>query len=243
LRAANEKPKKDHSERKKAEESEGHESKGALAAEIAHDINNSLSSIQTSLFILSRIETDKKYREDVFENINEELKKIADSVKVITDIFDPDASVLQVVDLNTEVMRALDLTQRRLKGKGISVTKKITSGLPTIMCVSSHIKQLLLNLIKNAEDALTLAEKKDIMINTREEDGFVKVEVTDTGCGIDKEKLDNILTASYPASEKAGIGLPVCRMIARKYGGDIMIQSEEGRGMTVTVAIPKGEHG
>jgi signal transduction histidine kinase len=243
VRAANENPEKEYSKQKKAVESERHEAKGALAAEIGHDINNSLASIQTSLFILSRIQTDNKYKEDVFGNIKEELKKIADSVNVITDIFDPHASVLQVVNLNAEVMRTLDLTQRRLKGKGISVTKNMTTGLPNIMCVSSHIRQILLYLLKNAEDALTLAEKKDIIINTREEGGFVKVEVTDSGYGIDKEKLDSILTASYSGDERVGIGLPICRLIARKYGGDIMIKSEEGRGTTVTVAIPKGEHG
>lgn len=240
LKSANENPKKELSVQKKIYEVKGHEAKGALAAEIAHDINNSLATIQTSLFILSRIQTDNKYKEAVSANISEELKKIADSVTVISDIFDPDASALQVVDLNSEVKRILDLTQRRLKGKGISVDKKITSNLPPVICAISHIRQLLLNLIKNAEDALTLAEKKDIVINTREEDGFVKVEVKDTGMGMDREVLDNILSASYTTDEKVGIGLPVCRIIAKRYGGDIMIQTEEGKGTTVTVAMPKG---
>jgi PAS domain S-box-containing protein len=237
----------DITKRKKAEEAtleaERHAAKGVLAAEIAHDINNSLAGIQTSLFIANRLPKNNQYRGNIFEDINKELKKIADVVKGICDLYEPDASDLKLVDLNTEVKKTIELTQRRLKGKGISVTVKIMHGLHPVMCYSGNVRQILLNLIKNAEDAMVLAEKKAITINTREEDGFVKVEVKDTGCGINKEKLDNVFSIAYPADEKLGFGLPVCRVIARKYGGDIMVQSEEGRGTTVTLAIPKGEHG
>src|SRR3989339_417482 len=165
------------------------------------------------------------------------------AAKGILEVYRSDDTVIQSVDVNSEILKVINITQRRLKGKDISIVSKLAPDLPSIPCYPGHIKQILLNLIKNAEEAMHSENKRLIIISTEEDSGFVKLGVSDTGCGIPEEMIKKVFSPLVTSkADGAGLGLSICREIAQKYGGDIKIESKE-TGTSATVSLPTGEHG
>jgi len=225
-------------------EAERFAAKGMVAAEIAHEINNSLANIETALYILNNIRVDRGFRQDVLKDVHEEIERMSGIVKGILEVYRADDSVIQAVDMNTEIIKIIHMTQRRLKGKGISIIPELYPNLSPIACYPGHIKQILLNLIKNAEEAMLSSARKQVVISTGERDDMVSMKVSDTGCGIPAERMDGIFVPFQTSKpEGAGLGLTICREIAKKYGGDMLLQSEAGKGTSVMVSFPKNFHG
>lgn len=224
-------------------EAERFAAKGMVVAEIAHEINNSLANIETGLFIMNNIRTDHQYRQDILKDIYEEIERMSGIVKGILEVYRSDDTVIQSVDVNSEILKVMNITKRRLKGKGISIVSKLAPDLPSFPCYPGHIKQILLNLIKNAEEAMHSDNKRLIIISTEEDSGFVKLSVSDTGCGIPEEMIKKVFSPLFTSkADGAGLGLSICREIAQKYGGDIKIESKE-TGTSATVSLPIGGHG
>ncbi|HCZ10870.1 MAG TPA: hypothetical protein DHV16_01145 [Nitrospiraceae bacterium] len=218
--------------------------KGMVAAEIAHEINNSLANIETGLFIISKIHTDRRYRQDMLKDIYEEIERMSGIVKGILEVYRQDDSAVQNIDINSEITKIIDITRRRLKGRGISVASRLSPDLPSIQCYPGHIKQILLNLIKNAEEAMHLSERKQISVTTEEEGDFIRLKVSDTGCGIPEGKMKQVFAPLITSKAgSTGLGLSICRGIVEKYGGDISIKSREGKGAVVTLSLKKNRYG
>ncbi len=221
-------------------EAERFAAKGIVAAEIAHEINNSLANIETALFILDRIKIDRQYRHDVLKDVHEEIDRMSGIVKGILEVYRADNAVLQSVDINAEIMKVISIARRRLNGKGILVTASLSPGLPSIPCYPGHIKQVLLNLMKNAEEAMDLSISNTIEIVTGERGDYIRIDVVDSGCGVPPDRLPLIGSPLYTSkAEGTGLGLSVSREIAKKYGGDISISNEEDKGTRVTVLLKK----
>jgi PAS domain S-box-containing protein len=224
-------------------EAERFAAKGMVAAEIAHEINNSLANIETALFIVNNLKTDMKYKQDIFGDMYEEIERMSGIVKGILEVYRSDSAVLQQVDLNAEIRKVINMTKRRLDGRGISIVSNFSPDLQSVPCNPGHIKQILLNLIRNAEEAMSASEKKQLTISTSQENGFISLTVKDTGCGIPEPLLEKVFSPLYTSkTEGSGFGLSVCRQIARKYNGNITIESEVNRGTAVTVTFPVRDH-
>src|SRR5208337_2442888 len=173
-------------------EAERFAARGMVAAEIAHEINNSLANIETALFIFNNIRIDGQYKKDVLNDVYEEIGRMSGIVKGILEVYRADDAVIQTVNINAEIDKIINITERRLKGKGVSLTSRLYPELPSVPCSPGHIKQILLNLIKNAEDAMTSNGPKEIIISTDRENDLVRMKVEDTGAGIPDEKMKKI---------------------------------------------------
>ncbi len=220
-------------------EAERFAAKGIVAAEIAHEINNSLANIETALFIVNNIRTDIQYKQDIFKDVYEEIERMSGIVKGILEVYRSDNLVIQSVDINAEITKVIEITKRRLHGRVISVVSELSPDLPSVPCYPGHIKQILLNLIKNAEEAMVPDGKKLITISTAQENGSVNLKIKDTGCGIEDKIKDKVFSHLYTSKkEGSGFGLSICRQIAKKYNGNIKLESEAGKGTTVTVSFP-----
>jgi PAS domain S-box-containing protein len=220
-------------------EAERFAAKGMVAAEIAHEINNSLANIETALFIVNNLKTDIKYKQDIFKDMHEEIERMSGIVKGILEVYRSDNAALQSVDLNTEIRKVLNMTKRRLDGKVISVVSNLSSDIQSVPCNPGHVKQILLNLIRNAEEAMISTSRKQIVISTSQDNGFVSLSIRDTGCGIPGSMLEKVFSPLYTSkAEGSGFGLSVCKQIARKYDGNITIESEVDKGTAVTVSFP-----
>ncbi len=220
-------------------EAERFAARGMVAAEIAHEINNSLANIETALFIFNNIRIDGQYKKDVLKDVYEEIGRMSGIVKGILEVYRADDAVIQTVNINAEIDKIINITERRLKGKGVSLTSRLYPELPPVPCSPGHIKQILLNLIKNAEESMTSSGPKEIIISTDREKDLIRMKVEDTGAGIPDEKMQKIFTPLFTSKVGGtGLGLSICRQIAQKYGGDINIKSKAGKGTIVVVSFP-----
>jgi signal transduction histidine kinase len=103
------------------------------------------------------------------------------------------------------------------------------------------IWEVLLNLVKNAYEAMSAGGEIVISVYTRDPLAFLSVK--DTGAGIPKENLDRIfdeLFTSKPGG--SGLGLAIARQVVRQHGGEVLVQSEVGKGSTFTIQLPMGRH-
>jgi len=224
-------------------EAERFAAKGMVVAEIAHEINNSLANIETALFIVNNLKTNMEYKQDIFRDMKEEIERMSGIVKGIREVYRSDSATLQSVDLNTEIRKVINMTKRRLSGKVISIVSNLTPDIQSIPCNPGHVKQILLNLIRNAEEAMVTTSGKQIVISTSQDNGFVTMSVKDAGCGIPEPMLEKVFSPLYTSkAEGSGFGLSVCRQIAKKYNGDITIESEVNKGTLVTVSFPVKNH-
>jgi len=224
-------------------EAERFAAKGMVVAEIAHEINNSLANIETALFIVNNLKTNMEYKQDIFRDMKEEIERMSGIVKGIREVYRSDSATLQSVDLNTEIQKVINMTKRRLSGKVISIVSNLTPDIQSIPCNPGHVKQILLNLIRNAEEAMVPTSGKQIVISTSQDNGFVTMSVKDTGCGIPEPMMEKVFSPLYTSKpEGSGFGLSVCRQIAKKYNGNITIESEVNKGTLVTVSFPVKNH-
>ena len=217
--------------------------KGMVAAEIAHEINNSLANIETALFIVNNIRTETQYKQEIFKDVHDEIDRMSGIVKGILEVYRSDDAAIEAVNLNTEISKVINMTKRRLSGKVITIISKLTPELPSIPCYPGHIKQILLNLIKNAEESMDVSPQKIITISTSGDNGSVNMHISDTGSGIPADIRDKVFSHLFTSKpEGYGFGLSICKQITKKYRGDINLESEEGKGTTVTVSFPVGHH-
>lgn len=223
---------------------------GALAAGVAHEINNPLTAISGFAEGLRRrlgrvedsidSETYADFKEYT-ETIVKECLRCRDIVKTLLTFSRPVASSLWPVDMNQCVGDTLFLLKHHFKAhRGITVQTSLEKDLPKIMGDESQLKQVIINLVTNAFDAVGVGGRIDIITRTRI-GGGVELLVEDSGCGIAaevQEKLFEPFFTTKPVGKGVGIGLSTCYAIVKHHLGEITARSEEGRGASFKVSLP-----
>jgi signal transduction histidine kinase len=164
----------------------------------------------------------------------EELTELAQSLKDFSRL---DRAQRGDFDINDGLDKALLIAKNRLKNKA-SVHKHY-GDLPTIHCSPSQINQIFLNLLTNAADAIE--EHGEIVIQTTADDRRVRVSISDTGAGIPDELISKIRDPFFTTKEVGkgtGLGLSIVDQIITSHGGELLIESEQGKGTTVTIVLP-----
>ncbi len=219
---------------------------GQLAAGVAHEINNPLTSIiGFTHLLLEDLPPDHPMRTDL-ETIDREAARARQIVRGLLDFARAGAPVLVSVDLNALVEEAVMLVCTRSVLAKISLTKDL-SPLPPMMLDANQIKQVLVNLLNNAVQAmpgggrLTVATR----LTEREIDGVYRqmaaIYVSDNGVGISPENLDRIFDPFFTTKEVGqgtGLGLSVSYGIVEKHNGRIEVESVPGVGSTFIVLLP-----
>lgn len=142
--------------------------------------------------------------------------------------------------LNEVVTRTLELLQPELDNRGLIVKTKLAPHLPSAPLDPTQIQQALVNLIKNAMQAMT--KGGTLTLQTGEEGDGVWVSVSDTGTGISREQLSHIFEPFYTTKKKGtGLGLMIVQRIVRAHGGRIDLESHPGRGTTFRIWLPLQE--
>jgi len=163
----------------------------------------------------------------------EELTELAQSLKDFSRL---DRARHGEFNVNDGIDKTLLIAKNKLKNK-VSVHKHY-GDVPPIQCSPSQINQIFLNLLTNAADAIE--ETGDIVIRTLAEDDKVRISFADTGCGIPKDVMDKIRDPFFTTKEVGkgtGLGLSIVDQIVTSHGGDLIIESEPGRGTTVTIVL------
>lgn len=231
---------KDITEKRKAEEllwnSEKLSLVGELAAGVAHEIRNPLTSIKGFIQLFQQ----GPLKEEYYNVILSEFNRIEDIIKEFLSLAKPQEIQLKPVNISTLLKEVETLLESEAHLKGIQFFIEMEPELPSIMCDANQIKQVLLNLCKNSIEALDFNRRGMITITVRIENGEnLLIQVRDNGVGISGERIKRLGEPFYSNKEKGtGLGLMLCMRIIRQHKGTITFESIENLGTTVNIRVP-----
>jgi PAS domain S-box-containing protein len=214
---------------------------GELASGVAHQLNNPLTGILGFSQRLLRKITDQETNQDL-EKIYVEAERAAKIVQNLLTFARRRQPKKEYSDVNDIVQSALELRAYELKTSNIEVVTNLASKLSKIMLDFHQIQEVFLNLILNAEQAMTGANGGGkLTIKTEENNRYVRATFTDDGPGIPAEHTDKIFDPFFTTKgEKGGtgLGLSVCHGIISKHGGKIYAKCKPGKGAKFFVDLP-----
>jgi len=221
---------------------------GKMAAVVAHEINNPLSGILTYSKLLKKwvdngqITTEKKQEaEQCLELIASESRRCGDLVKNLLTFSRQSPMNVQSADINRVIEQCLMLVRHNLEIAGIEVHPTLAEGLPRLQCDPTQIEQVLLAVIVNAADAMAKGGNLWVESKLIESARLVEITIRDDGSGISPEILPKIFepfVTTKDLNHGTGLGLAVSRGIVERHNGKIAVQSEIGKGTTVTITLP-----
>ncbi|NOK59429.1 MAG: hypothetical protein GFH27_549283n111 [Chloroflexi bacterium AL-W] len=216
---------------------------GELAASVAHEINNPLYAARNSLYLIDQeIPAEASYR-PLMDIAQGELGRIARIVTRMSDFYRPTRAELQPTDVNELITDTLELVQTHIRHGRISVITDLAAELPQVTAHSDQIRQVLLNLMLNACDAMpkggTLTTRTQLLASSDDEGEMILMQLADTGNGIPEEHLPHIFEPFYTTKASGtGLGLAISAHIATQHGGRIDVDSTVGNGTTFSITLP-----
>jgi two-component system NtrC family sensor kinase len=222
---------------------------GQLAAGVAHEINNPINGIITYLHLMLKQLEEKKMDPEVWKNnlrlVERETVRIGRLVRNLLNFSrktEPESGPVNLKRLLDETIPVLD---DQFLIKNIKVSKEYANDIPDVLADHSQLQQVVMNLLVNAIQAVDNGGHINIALaaeGTKGSECFVTLDIKDDGVGIPEEDLENIFDPFYTTKtgEKGGVGLglSIARQIIRAHHGRIRIQSEIGKGTTVSIRLP-----
>ena len=221
---------------------------GKMAAVVAHEINNPLSGILTYSKLLRKwvdndqVTADK--RDEALQCLNlisSESRRCGELVKNLLSFSRQAPMNVESTDINRVVERCSLLLRHNLEIAAIQLHQQLNADLPELQCDGSQIEQVLLAVMVNAADAMPHGGNLWLESRLVGDGSKVAIIVRDDGSGIPPEVLPKIFEPFVTTKEHGhgtGLGLAVSRSIMERHGGTIVVQSEMGKGTTVTITLP-----
>ena len=213
---------------------------GRLVAILAHEINNPLQGVIGCLGLADEVLAEGDDVSNYLKIAHEEALRIVRLVTSLRELYHQQDEQREDVDLQALIQRVLDLLDPQLSAAHIEVQVTADSEDLTVLTLPDHIRQVFMNLFLNAVDAMPDGGTLSIHLSPTVAPNGVKVSLADTGSGISlgvmQQLFDPFVTTK---TNGTGLGLYTCRTILDQHGGWIDLQSEEGKGTTVTVWLPK----
>jgi two-component system NtrC family sensor kinase len=218
---------------------------GALAATVAHEINNPLTGVYTYIKLMERKIGQGQYgTEDVekykgyLDTMRREVERTTAIVQNLLDFTRPKEPVRKRLDLVKVVEESLSLIRNKLSLNNVEVVN-LMKPLPEILADPAHMKQVFLNLLINACEAMEKGGTLTIRSECSEGENTATVAVRDTGVGIGPENLARIFDPFFSTKEKGtGLGLSVVNGIVTRHNGKVEVDSIPGKGTEVRVTLP-----
>lgn len=221
---------------------------GVLAAGVAHEINNPLTSVAGYAEALLRRFRDEPWlaEDDRFEVFRKYLEVIMRETYRCKGIIDSllsfsrksDGSI-GPVDLNVVLQEVLELVRYKSRYEHIEIIEFLEHDLPRVYGDGTGLRQVFMNLLLNAHQAICGAGM--VEISTFSDDGMGVVQIKDSGCGIPAEQLAQIWNPFFTTKtvgQGLGLGLAITYNIIQRQGGDIQVESQQGKGSIFTVRLP-----
>ncbi len=212
---------------------------GTLAAGIAHEVGNPLTSISSLVQVIQRT-TDDTFAKDKLELVKNQINRIAKIIRELVDFSRPSHYEEKWVDLNKMIKEAMNITRYGRKARHVNFKLEIQENLPPILVVPDQLIQVFINIIINALDAIE-SDSGVITIESRRDAKNVYCVIKDTGKGIHEDEIDKIFDPFYTTKkvgQGTGLGLWVSYGIIKNFGGNISVDSVLKRGTTVTISLP-----
>lgn len=222
-------------------------SAGRLATGVAHEIGNPLSIILGYLELLKRGDLKHEENKDFVERIESEVTRINQIIRELLDFSRPASAEHDEIEIHQLIMETVSLLKLQPMMDQIEIRQELDAIKDVVWAGMTQLKQVFLNIILNAADAMIDTESSDglsskvLHIDTENEDDSIMISFTDTGIGISPEELGRIFDPFFTTKEPGkgtGLGLSVCYTIIEGLGGRIRAESVLGKGTEVIIAIP-----
>jgi signal transduction histidine kinase len=212
---------------------------GKLAARVAHEVNNPLAIIKTAIRIVRSQQADDPIKQNL-EEIEEEISRIARILRELLDVSRASPRpAAEVVHVNRIIQSMESLFAQSLREKDITLHVVLDPDVAAVRISADQLKQVILNMVRNAEDAMP--NGGDLSIRTARRDETVELTVTDTGCGIPEEHRRRVFDPFFTTKGKEqgmGLGLSVSYGVIQAANGKISVDSDVGKGSTFRVTLP-----
>jgi signal transduction histidine kinase len=213
-----------------------------LAAGVAHEIGNPLNSLHIHLQLMERQahKLDGGAREELQESIDiarSEVNRLDSIVTQFLRAIRPSKPELHPENVNTIVEETLRFFTPEIQDRDIVVEQELRSDLPVLQIDRDQMKQAFYNVIKNSLQAMK--RRGTLRIRTDRDDTHVLVSFIDTGSGMSAENLGRVFEPYFTTKPSGtGLGLLIVRRIVREHGGELSIESSEGKGLTLIIRLP-----
>ncbi|UCF78294.1 MAG: HAMP domain-containing protein [Candidatus Eiseniibacteriota bacterium] len=219
---------------------------GQLAAGLAHEIKNPLAGISGAIHIIADEIREDDPKREIFDEMLVQVERLGNTVRDLLDFARPPRPELKLSGINDIVSSTLSLLMPQMKGQNIGVVSRFSAHIPSAMVDEKQIQQVFLNLMLNAIQAMpdggTLEIATHLEARPPHRKPFVRVDLTDTGHGVDKEILGQIFDPFFTTKHKGtGLGLSIAQRIVKEHGGIIDVKSTPGQGSSFSVFIPVGD--
>ncbi len=219
---------------------------GQLSASIAHEINQPLTGIVTNCGTCLRMLTsDPPNLDGAQEAVRRTLRdgnRAADVIARLRALFSRQESASEPVDLNEATREVIALSLSELQNSRVVVRTELADDLQLITADRVQLQQVVLNLLRNAVDAMNTVDDRprDVLIRTEREDGdSVRLSVKDAGVGFDPQIMDKLFEPFYSTkNDGMGVGLSVSRSIIENHQGRLWAVLNDGPGATVSFSVP-----
>ncbi|MCF6156467.1 MAG: two-component sensor histidine kinase [Candidatus Brocadia sp.] len=215
---------------------------GTLAGGLAHEIKNPLSTLNINLQLLMedvqsmKGKNSKKVHVKI-EALQKEVQRLEEILNDFLRFARGQKLELEDRDVNEVIDEVVDFVTPEIKQKNIVILKSYDAHLPSCRIDSNLIKQAILNVIINAEQAIE--NGGELMIRTSRNKKYIQIDITDTGVGIPKDIIDKIFQVYFSTKKTGtGLGLPTTKRIVEEHKGIISVQSEEGKGTNFSIKLP-----
>jgi len=186
----------------------------------------------------SEVKPDNKRRKLLDMSLSE-IVRLADMLRKMLSFSKPEQEIKKPVDLNVIADEILLLHEKQLQEHSIKIKTDFCKDLGQVHASTNQLRQVFLNMVSNARDAMP--DGGTLTVRTFSENGFAKIQFSDTGVGIRQENLDKIFDSFFTTKTSVkgvGLGLSVCYGFIKDHGGDIQVQSVLGEGTTFTILMP-----
>ncbi|NOZ87787.1 MAG: HAMP domain-containing protein [Deltaproteobacteria bacterium] len=214
---------------------------GNLTSGIAHELNNPLNNI--GLSVESLLDGFEDYRPEqvrhILEQIATQVDRASGTVRNLLDFTRKEQQLLTSLDINEVIEATLKLVENELNLADIDLEKDLASGLPRVSGNPRGLEQVFLNLFLNAIQAM--GEQGKLKVRSYRDGEWVKVDVSDTGPGIEEKHMKHLFDPFFTTKEPGkgtGLGLSVSQGIIDEHKGRITVSSIMGQGTTFTINLP-----
>jgi PAS domain S-box-containing protein len=211
---------------------------GQLAAGVAHEIGNPLTSISSLVQILQR-KTKEEFTSQQLAIIKENIDRITRIVRELVDFSRTPSHDKQFIQITDVVKTALGIVKYDKRVKRVDFVTSFDPNIPAVKIVPDQLLQVFVNILINALDAIKGEGKIEVITN--KDDKYIYIEIIDDGCGMDEDTVNKIFNPFFTTKEVGkgtGLGLSVSYGIIKKFKGDIIVDSQINRGSKFLVKIP-----
>jgi two-component system, NtrC family, sensor histidine kinase HydH len=212
---------------------------GQLSAGFAHELRNPLASILGATGVLQRSQAPEEKRRECLEIVVKETHRLNQLLTRFLEFAKPRLPQYQMVDAGVVLDSTIELAAHAVDRRPIAIRKHVEPGMPALECDPEQLKQVFLNLIINAIQAMP--DGGEVLITAHRHDGKAVIAIQDQGCGVSPEHVDRIFDPFFTTKENGtGLGLSVAHQIIAQHGGVLAAAVNPDRGMMFTVTLPFG---